>query len=257
MGADESMKRSKLDLIYSDILGDVHELLKQVEGLKTHLPEAAQDFKNKLNPALKEFELTLGLIVDKSKLSEDRLLQTANALRAETIQIIEAAKHAASESATYTADIQGKHAVKGIEAKAKEAKISIEDFADELKKDIAENTEILTYKALEQPLGNLATQTEATVTILKVAIKALGDAKTQLEEANTAIKKSLLVSCVWLFGAAVLGGVLTLGTAHALGWIGHTNGLTQDEYSQMLTRQKFIYDRIQELKPPIKNTTGK
>lgn len=46
--------RSKIDILYQDVLGDIHEVLTKVDGLKVELPALADDVAAKLSGVLKE-----------------------------------------------------------------------------------------------------------------------------------------------------------------------------------------------------------
>lgn len=46
--------RSKIDILYQDVLGDIHDVLTKVDGLKVELPALADDVTAKLSDVLKE-----------------------------------------------------------------------------------------------------------------------------------------------------------------------------------------------------------
>lgn len=95
--------RSKLDILYQDVLGEIHEVIDRVDGLKAGIPTAADQ-------AAKKLELQTGTMLAAAEKLRDDIsttrkqadayinAATQNAAEAAIVDIRQATKHAACES---------------------------------------------------------------------------------------------------------------------------------------------------------------
>lgn len=225
--------RTKLDLIYKHVVGDVSELLDKVEKLQSSLPGVAVEVEAQLKEVLGEISESIGMLQnDKERLVQKTKLEVAAVADVKAADLQKAVDGmlgqvgAAAKSAVVGA------IVPAVNLPVSEAVKAIKEAASAL----AEST-----KALNE--ANDATRTEVGRTT--AAIKAAGDkAIDGITEARKRLQRP------WWQPAAVVAVALLVGAVATpvMGkWLGVF--LTKAEVTELLAQQRAIAAKLDEIKP--------
>ncbi len=210
---DQSLARKKIDLIYEDILGEVHALLNHVEALKNGLPAAAAEFNDTITP-------NIGVMVD-----------TANKLRHDAAALVTAVKNAAKDAA----EVAGDKAIDKIAQITTSEANRLKTISDNLAHEIGTKAAIEVQRLVAVPV-------ERAVDNVKAVATGMDTAKDELESAAATVRMVMWQRVAWTFGAALLGAVLAIGAAKAFGWLGGNAGGKMDE---IMLNQQNIQSQIE------------